>query len=193
MTSDPRDDRADGWRLPPLGVLLLGVLVIASAEAGGGAMAQFKLELARWARTTMLARPAVHGLVGVRDVDETIIDEALVKFDAGLRLFHMHAEGMGTIIILTAMVAVTVVRAQTLRQWIVALIAIGGAGYPAGYLLWSVLIPFHGIARGRAIVEWTVWIPFGGAAIVAMWLLTGVVAWRLVPRRRASAPAAGLS
>jgi hypothetical protein len=131
----------------------------------------------------MLTRPAVHGLVGVRDVDESIIDEALVKFDAGLRLFHMHAEGMGTIIILTAMVAVTVLRAAPLRQWIVALITIGGAGYPVGYLLWSALIPFHGIARSRTLVEWFVWIPFGGAAIVAMWLLTGALAWTLVARR----------
>ena len=186
MIDETRGSHADGWRLPPLSVLLLGVLVTACAEAGGGAMAQFKLELARWARATMLGRPAVHGLVGVRDVDEAILDEALVKFDAGLRLFHMHAEGMGTIIILAAMVAVTIVQAPALRRWIVGLISVGGAGYPAGYLLWSALIPFHGIARARTIVEWTVWIPFGSAAILAMWLLTGALAWRLVARRRAA-------
>ena len=176
------DLRADGWRLPPLSVLLVGVLVIACAEAGGGAMAQWKLELARWARSVMLARPAVHGLVGVRDVDEAILDEALVKFDAGLRLFHMHAEGMGTIIIVAAMVAATLVHAAALRRLILALITIGGAGYPAGYLLWSALIPFLGIARSRTIVEWVVWIPFGSAAIIAMWLLTGALAWRLITR-----------
>ena len=174
---------ADGWRLPPLPVLLVGVLLIACAEAGGGAMAQWKLELARWARGVMLARPAVHGLVGVRDVDEAILDEALVKFDAGLRLFHMHAEGMGPIIILAAMVAATLVRAATLRRLIIALITIGGAVYPTGYLLWSALIPFHGIARGKRIAEWLIWIPFGGAAIVAMWLLTGAIAWTLITRR----------
>src|SRR5439155_2831874 len=142
-------DAPAGWRLPPLSVLLVGVLVLACAEAGGGAMAQFKTELARWARGGMLARPAVHGLVGVRDVDEAILDEALVKFDAGLRLFHMHAEGMGTIIILAAMVAATTLSASALRRWIVALVTIGGAGYPTGYLLWSALIPFHGVARSR--------------------------------------------
>ena len=182
----PRDD---GWRLPPLSVLLVGVLVIAAAEAGGGAMAQFKIELARWARGVMLERPGVHALVGVRDVDESIMDEALVKFDAGLRLFHMHAEGMGTIIILTAMVAATLVHGAALRRWIIALITIGGAGYPVGYLLWSVLIPFHGLARSRAIAEWLVWIPFGSAAIVAMWLLTGALAWRLLRRRSAPSTA----
>ena len=180
----------DGWRLPPLSVLLIGVLLIACAEAGGGAMAQWKLELARWTRGVMLARPAVHGFVGVRDVDEAILDEALVKFDAGLRLFHMHAEGMGPIIILTSTVATTLVRAAMLRRLIVTLITVGGAGYPVGYLLWSALIPFYGIARGRTIAEWAFWIPFGSAAIIAMWLLTAALAWRLINTRSRAAGAA---
>ena len=164
------------WRLPPLVVLLVGVLLIACAEVGGASMVQFKLELTRWARGIMLARPQTLGLVGVRAVDEQILDEAMVKFDAGLRLFHLHAEGMGTVIIVTAMVATSVAAPPGLRRAIVALITAGGAGYPLGYLLWSALIPFHGIARGKAITEWLVWIPFGGASIVAMWLLAGVLA-----------------
>jgi len=164
------------WRLPPIPVLLVGVVLIACAELGGGAMAQFKLELARWARGTMLARPHVHGLVGVRDVDEQILDEALVKLDGGLRLFHLHAEGMGTIIIVTAMVAASLVDRSALRRTIVALITVGGAVYPLGYLLWSGLIPFHGIARGKRLAEWLVWIPFGSAAILAMWLLAAALA-----------------
>lgn len=168
------------WRLPPIPVLLVGVGLIACAEVGGGGMAQFKLEIARWARAAMLARPQVHGLVGVRDVDEQILDEALVKLDAGLRLFHLHAEGMGTIIIVAAMVATSLVARPALRRTIVGLITVGGAGYPVGYLLWSALIPFQGIARGRAVVEWLVWIPFGGAAIVGTWLLAGVLAVQFV-------------
>ena len=168
------------WRLPPIPVLLVGVLLIACAEVGGGSMVQWKLELARWARGIMLARPHTHGLVGVRDVDEQILDEALVKFDAGLRLFHLHAEGLGTIIIVTSMVTVSVVEHAALRRVIVALITAGGAGYPLGYLLWSALIPFRGIARGKAVAEWLIWIPFGGAAIVALWLLTGALAVQCV-------------
>lgn len=168
------------WRLPPLPVLLVGVALIACAEVGGGAMAQFKLELARWARGTMLARPQVHGLVGVRDVDEQILDEALVKFDAGLRLFHLHGEGMGTIIIVTSMVAASVVSAPALRRAILVLVTVGGAGYPLGYLTWSALIPYRGVPGGRTIAEWLVWIPFGTAAILALWLLTGTLAIQCV-------------
>ena len=60
----------DTWRLPPMASLLAAVLLIACAEAGGASMVRFKLELTRWARSVILARPATHGLVGVRDVDE---------------------------------------------------------------------------------------------------------------------------
>ena len=179
------------WRLPPIPVLLVGVLLIACAEVGGASMVQFKLELARWARGIMLARPQTHGLVGVRDVDEQILDEALVKFDGGLRLFHLHAEGLGTVIIVTSMVATSVVEHAALRRAIVVLITAGGSLYPLGYLLWSALIPFHGIARGKAVAEWTVWIPFGGAAIAALWLLTGALAvqcLRAVRGRRMGTP-----
>jgi hypothetical protein len=120
-------------------------------------------------------------------VDEQVLDEALVKFDAGLRLFHLHAEGLGTIIIVTSMVAVSVVEHAALRRGIVALITAGGAGYPFGYMLWSALIPFQGIARGKAVAEW-VWIPFGGAAIVALWLLAGALAVQCARSARVRVP-----
>jgi len=145
-------------------------------------MAKFKLELARGARAVMLSRPAMHGLVGVRDVDEQILDEALVKFDAGLRLFHLHAEGMGLVIIATTMTAATLVRSQGARRAIILLLTVGGAGYPFGYLLWSALIPYYGIQTGKAVAEWMVWIPFGGATIVAAWWLVALVGVRLVRR-----------
>jgi len=168
------------WRVPPRWVLLVAVLSIVAAEVGGGSMARFKVELTRWARDGMLARPSVHGLVGVRDVDERILDEALVKFDAGLRLFHMHAEGMGLVIIATTMVAATAIRQDAARRAIIALLTTGGAGYPLGYLVWSALIPSYGLERSKTIAEWLVWVPFGAATIVALWCLVGVVAWRMI-------------
>jgi hypothetical protein len=172
--------RPPTWSLPPRPVLLAAVVLLVCAEVGGASMARFKLELARWARSTMLARPEVHGLVGVRDVDERILDEALVKFDGGLRLFHLHAEGMGLIIIATTTVAATLVHAPGPRRAIIVLLAAGGVLYPVGYLLWSALIPFVGLERSKAIAEWTFWIPWGGAVIVALWWLAAVVAlgWR---------------
>ena len=168
------------WGVPPRWVLLIAVLSIVVAEVGGGAMGRFKIELTRWARDRMLAQPSVHGLVGVRDVDERILDEALVKFDAGLRLFHMHAEGMGLVIVATSMIAVTVIQHTAARRAIVTLLTVGGAGYPVGYLAWSALIPTYGVERSKTIAEWFVWVPFGTATIVALWCLAGFVAVRTI-------------
>ena len=172
----------DTWRLPPMASLLAAVLLIACAEVGGASMVRFKLELKRWARSVILARPATHGLVGVRDVDEQIIDEALVKFDASLRLFHLHAEGMGLVIIVTTMTAATLARPGLGRRALLVLLTAGGAGYPFGYLLWGALIPYHGLQTAKAIAEWLVWIPCGGAAIVATWWLAAVVGARVSRR-----------
>jgi hypothetical protein len=173
---------APAWRLPPRVVLLAAVLLLLAAEVGGASMARFKLELGRWARAEMLARPAVHGLVGVRDVDERALDEALFRFDAGLRLFHMHAEGMALVIIATTTIAATLTRGEALRRALLVLLTAGGVGYPLGYLLWSALIPRVGIERSKAIAEWVFWIPFGGATIVALLWLAGITALRVMRR-----------
>jgi hypothetical protein len=70
------------------------------------------------------------------------------------------------------------------RRAIIALLTVGGAGYPVGYLVWSALIPYYGVQRGKTVAEWLVWIPFGGAAIVAVWWLTALVGLRLLERAR---------
>jgi hypothetical protein len=176
------DARSETWRAPPLPAVLVAVALIALADVSGASMVRFKVELARWARHTMLARPAVHGLVGVRDVDEQLIDEALVKFDAGFRLFHLHGEGMGTVIIVATMVTATFVTVDALRRLITVLVTVGGGTYPFGYLLWSGLIPYQGIESGKRLAEWLVWIPFGGSAIAAMWILAAALVARLARR-----------
>src|SRR3989454_11583473 len=150
------------YRLPPVPVLLSAVMLIVCAEVGGASMVRFKLELTRWARNAMLARPAVHGLVGVRDVDERVLDEALVKFDAGLRLFHLHAEGMGLVILATTTVAATLASSPAPRRSIIALLTVGGAGYPLRHLLWSGLVPHPRPERGETNAGWGGWISVRG-------------------------------
>jgi hypothetical protein len=168
------------WRLPPTSVLTTAVLLIALAEVGGASMVRYRVEVTRWVREVMQARPTVHGLVGVRDVDETILDEAVFKVDAALRLFHMHAEGMGLVVLATSAVATTVVAAAGPRRILLALLTVGGAGYPLGYLAWGVLIPHYGLEAGKAWAERLLWIPFGGASLLGLWWLTAILAWRLV-------------
>ena len=87
---------------------------------------------------------------------------------------------VGLVVIATATVAATLARPGAARRAIVGLLTIGGAGYPVGYLVWSALIPSQGLERAKTIAEWLVWIPFGSAAIVALWWLAALVAWRIL-------------
>ena len=178
------------WRRPPLPIILACAILIALAEAGGGAMVKFKWPIANTARELMLRRPAVHGLVGVREVDEEVLDKLKQAIDAQLRLFHLHAEGMGLVILLGAMIVATVVPASPLQRWLYWLLGLG-ALYPFGYLAAPAFIIPLGLERGKEVAEILFWIPFGGAVIVAMWVLAGWLAREMWRRHRTGLRPAG--
>lgn len=169
-----------GWRRPPRLVVLAAALLITVAEISGASMARFKPQITAFATARILERPAVHGLVGVTDVDDEILDEALVKLEGALRLFHLHGEGMGLVIFSMALVISTLVRAVWLRKTLSLLTTAGSVGFPFGYLLWSVLIPFLGVGRARSISAALVLIPFGGLVLLALWALSVLLARDLV-------------
>ncbi|MBI4589603.1 MAG: hypothetical protein HY725_12255 [Candidatus Rokubacteria bacterium] len=170
------EEEGEGWRRPPLAVVFASALLIFVAEIGGASMGRWTREINALARTWVLGAAPAHGLVGLRDVDEEIIDEALVKLDGGLRLFHLHAEGMGLVIFAGALVISTFVASPRLRRALYGLLTVGGFGFPFGYLLWSRVIPPLGVDRARAVAETAVLIPFGSAALAALWLLTLLLA-----------------
>ena len=172
------------WHRPPLPIILACVVLIGLAEAGGGAMVKFKWPIANTARELMLRRPAVHGLVGVREVDEEELDKLKQAIDSELRLFHLHAEGMGVVILMGSMIAATLVPASPLRSWLYWLLGLG-ALYPFGYLAAPAFIIPLGLERGKQVAEYMFWIPFGGAVILAMWILAGWLACEMWRRRRA--------
>jgi hypothetical protein len=177
-----------GWRRPPRVVVLAAALLIFLAEIGGASMGRFSSEIKAVARAWIVSQGAAHGLVGVRDVDDEIIDEALVKLDGGLRLFHLHAEGMGLVIFAGALVISTLITSPGMRRILYALLTVGGFGFPFGYLLWSVLISPLGIDRARLLAAALALIPFGASAMVALWILTVLLARDLF---RGGAPVVG--
>ena len=173
-TAAPHD--FDGWRRPPVIVVLASALLILLAEIGGASMGRWTSEINTLSKAWILSASPAHGLVGVQDVDDEIIAAALVKLDGGLRLFHLHAEGMGLVIFAGALVIRTLVAAPGLRRVLSGLLTVGGFGFPFGYLLWSALIPPLGIDRARALAEALLLIPFGSMAMGAMWMLSFVLA-----------------
>jgi hypothetical protein len=177
---------ARGLRLPPLPLVFLSMLLLVLAEVGGGAMARFKVELDRFHRAQVEARPQVHRLVGVRLIDSGVTDELLSRADFAFRLFHLHAEGMALVIFAGGVMIRNGVRGKLARAALSTLLAVGGFLYPFGYFTWAWLIPILGLQASRDLVETFFWAPFGGAALVASGLLTLALASEVFAAREES-------
>jgi len=158
--------------LPPRAVILASILLLVLAEAGGGAMVKFKTPLDRVNRERVEARPQIHDLVGVREVDGPVIDNLLFRADFAFRLFHLHGEGMGLVIFAGGLMIRNFLASPVLSGALYAMLALGGFLYPFGYLAWSGMIPLLGLERSKDLAEYLVWIPFGGAALVAMGIIS---------------------
>ena len=181
--ADNADDR-DGWKRPPRAVVLAAVLLIALAELGGAAMGRFKAEIDSFTSARVRERPDLHGLVGSPDVDAEILEEIRVKADAGLRLFHLHGEGVGLMLFAGALVIATYVSAPRLRWVLYAALTVGGFVFPFGYLVRSGLIPFRGVDAARTAAAFSVLVPSGILLLLALWTLLLPLGRALLARRR---------
>jgi len=174
------------WRRPPRIVVLTAALLIALAELGGAAMGRFKPEIDAFTSARVRERPELHGLVGSLDVDAEILEEIRVKADGGLRLFHLHGEGVGLMIFAGALVVATCVSASWLRRALYAGLTVGGFLFPFGYVMWSALTPFHGVEAARRIAALSVLVPSGALFLLALWVLLFPLGRALLTRRRAT-------
>ena len=184
--ADNADDR-DRWKRPPRAVVLAAVLLIALAELGGAAMGRFKAEIDSFTSARVRERPDLHGLVGSPDVDAEILEEIRVKADAGLRLFHLHGEGVGLMLFAGALVIATYVSAPRLRWVLYAALTVGGFVFPFGYLVRSGLIPFRGVDAARTAAAFSVLVPSGILLLLALWTLLLPLGRALLARRRGAA------
>jgi hypothetical protein len=182
-----RTDHGDGWRRPPRAVVLAAALLIALAELGGAAMGRFKPEIDSFTSARARERPDLHGLVGSPDVDGEILEEIRVKADDGLRLFHLHGEGVGLMIFAGALVIATYVPTPRLRRVLYAALTAGGFVFPFGYLVWSGLVPFRGVDAARTTAALSVLVPSGTLLLLALWALLLLLGRALLVRRRAAA------
>jgi len=181
--ADNADDR-DGWKRPPRAVVLAAVLLIALAELGGAAMGRFKAEIDSFTSARVRERPDLHGLVGSPDVDAEILEEIRVKADAGLRLFHLHGEGVGLMLFAGALVIATYVSAPRLRWVLYAALTVGGFVFPFGYLVWGGLISFRGVDAARTTAAFSVLVPSGILLLLALWTLLLPLGRAVLARRR---------
>lgn len=167
------------WRAPGRFIVLMAAMLITVAELAGASIGRFKSDIAAHVTARAVERPDVHGLVGLPDVDKEILDELRVKHDSALRLFHLHAQGLGLILFAAALVTRSHVRRRWLRRTLDTVVALGAFGFCIGYLIWAGALPFLGLTASRTVAVKVALVPAGALLLLGLWGLTFLLAAEL--------------
>jgi hypothetical protein len=154
-------------RRPPLGVVLVAVLLIALAETGGAALSLLRSPIQDYARARIAASPSTHGLTGAAEYDAEITGRTIFSAEAGLSFFHTHGEGMGVVLLFAGTVVASVVPRRSIRGLLHALLT-AGALFPLGYLVYAALVLEAGRETGVDIAERYALTPLGSLAIAGL-------------------------
>lgn len=172
------------WRAPGRFIVLMAAVLLTVAELAGASIGRFKPGIDAYVTARAVERPDVHGLVGLPDVDKEILDELRVKHDSALRLFHLHAQGLGLILFAAALVTRSYVRRRSLRRALDTVVALGAFGFCIGYLVWAGALPFLGLPASRALAVRVALVPAGTLLLLGLWSLTALLAADLRTGRR---------
>jgi hypothetical protein len=165
---DQRQFESPVLRRPPFFTLAAGLLMLAIGAATGGTLVLLQDAFYAVARQEVVKRPEIHGFAGAEIIDEARIAEVAEQTNNALRLLHVHALGVGMMILLATLAIVNMPIAERAQWWLCVLISLG-ALYPPGWFVLAWLIPYWGVDRLRAPVEWVFFVPFGGAIIAGLW------------------------
>src|SRR5437667_12173698 len=164
-------------RRPPLGVVLVALVLLALGETAGAAMSRLKPEIQRYAATRVAANAAAHGFSGSAEYDDEVRDRAIFTAEAGLSFFHLHAEGVGLILFFASTLVACAVPWRRERVVLYLLLTLGGL-FPLGYLAYGAAVLEVGRDAGIEVAERWILTPLGISAIA------GLVGLLLVPARR---------
>lgn len=166
----------DTLRRPPVFALIASLCMLGVGAPVGGVLVAMQDQIYTMALREVVKRPEVHGFVGAEVIDEARITEVVEQSNNALRMFHVHALGVGMLILLASLVIVNLPLAEPHQRVLCVLVSLG-ALYPPGWLVLAWLIPYWGLDRLRGPVEWGFFVPFGGAIIAGIW--GTVAAWAL--------------
>ena len=158
----------DALRRPPAVALVASLCLFALGASTGGVLVRYQDSLYDLARREVVKRPDIHGFAGAEVIDEARIAEVVEQANNAFRMLHVHALGVGMLILLSTLAIVNLPLPVRLRRILCVLVSLG-ALYPPGWFVLGWFIPTWGVARLRSPVEWVFFVPFGGAVIVALW------------------------
>ena len=148
-------------------LVFVAVLMIALGQTAGAVMSQASQGTARFARARVMANAPAHGLAGSREYDDEVVGRAVFSTEAGLSFLHLHAEGLGPVVLLAATLVATAVPRRRVRGVLYTLL-LAGALFPLGFLVYAIAIPEIGRDAGIALAERFVLAPLGTAALLGL-------------------------
>ena len=154
-------------RRPPLGVVLVALVMLALGETAGAAMSRLKPEIERYATARIAANPGAHGFSGSAEYDDEVRERAVFTAEAGLSFFHLHGEGVGLVLFFASALVAAAVPGRRTRATLYALLTLGGL-FPLGYLVYGAAVLELGRDAGVELAERWILTPLGLAAIAGL-------------------------
>ena len=163
-------DRAGGLKLPARWVILLCLVLFGFGETAGAALGGLPQPIIQAARSQALTRPDVHGLSGVPDIDRAILEGVESEVLARVHTFHLHGHGLAIVVFLLSFIVTNAGFARRVNTILTGLLCLGLL-YPFGWLMMALAVPVLGKSDAFRLAERLFFIPFGGAFLVAVWLI----------------------
>ena len=154
-------------RRPPLGVVLVALVMLALGETAGAAMSRLKPEIERYAAARVAANPGAHGFSGSAEYDDEVRERAVFTAEAGLSFFHLHGEGVGLVLFFASAMVAAAVPGRRTRGALYTLLTLGGL-FPLGYLVYGAAVLELGRDAGVELAERWILTPLGLAAIAGL-------------------------
>jgi hypothetical protein len=188
MSAAPNDaqsraDRSEGLKLPAPWVILGCLVLFAFGETAGAALGGLPKPIMEAARAQALARPEIHGLSGVPDIDRAIIEGVQTEVLARVHTFHLHGHGLAIVVFLLTFIVTNTAFAPRIKT-LMSILTCLGLLYPFGWLTMALTVPIVGKTEAFRLAERTFFIPFGGAFLAGVWLIMLAYAIRVSRRGR---------
>lgn len=129
------------------------------------------------------AHPKIHGLVGVEDIDRTIVEKMASEVVARIHTFHLHGHGLGIVVFLISLIISNSAFSERQKTVLTFLISLGLL-YPFGWLTIALGLPALGHIQAMNLADYLFFIPFGGAFLIALWALILLIFWHLLAGRK---------
>lgn len=134
-------------------------------------------------RPVIKAHPKGHGLMGVDDIDRTIVEKMASEVVARIDTFHLHGHGLGIVVFLISFVIANSAFSERQKEILTFFISLGLL-YPFGWLTIAFALPALGHIEALKLAEYLFFIPFGGAFLLALWVLILLILWNLLSGKK---------